>query len=46
MPAEIQMIRVGPWNFVGWPGEIFVEHALALKALAPDPFVISLANGE
>jgi neutral ceramidase len=46
MPAEIQTIRVGPWTFVGWPGEIFVEHALALKAQAPDTFVISLANGE
>ena len=46
MPAEIQTIRVGPWTFVGWPGEIFVEHALALKQRAPDTFVISLANGE
>jgi len=46
MPAEIQTIRVGPWTFVGWPGEIFVEHALALKAQAPNTFVISLANGE
>ena len=46
MPAEIQTIRVGPWTFVGWPGEVFVEHALMLKALAPDTFVISLANGE
>jgi len=46
MPAEIQTLRVGPWTFVGWPGEIFVEHALALKARAPDTFVISLANGE
>jgi neutral ceramidase len=46
MPAEIQTIRVGAWTFVGWPGEIFVEHALTLKALAPDTFVISLANGE
>jgi hypothetical protein len=46
MPAEVQLIRVGPWAFVGWPGEVFVEHALALKAHAPDTFVISLANGE
>jgi neutral ceramidase len=44
MPAEIQMIRVGPWTFVGWPGEIVVEHALALKARAPDTFVISLSE--
>ena len=46
MPAEIQALRVGPWTFVGWPGEVFVEHTLMLKALAPDTFVISLANGE
>jgi len=46
MPAEIQMIGIGPWSFVGWPGEIFVEYALALKAQAPNTFVISLANGE
>lgn len=46
LPAEVQVIRLGPWSFVGWPGEVFVEHALALKALAPDAFVISLANGE
>jgi hypothetical protein len=46
MPAEIQAIRIGTWTFVGWPGEVFVEHALTLKALAPDTFVISLANGE
>lgn len=46
MPAEVQLIQVGPWAFIGWPGEVFVEHALALKACAPDTFVISLANGE
>ncbi len=46
MPAEIQIIQIGPWSFVAWPGEIFVEHALALKAQVPDTFVISLANGE
>jgi neutral ceramidase len=46
MPAEIQLIRVGAWCFVGWLGEVFVEYALALKAQAPDTFVISLANGE
>jgi len=45
-PAEVQVIRIGPWSFVGWPGEVFVEYALALKAQAPDTFVISLANGE
>jgi neutral ceramidase len=46
LPAEIQAIRVGPWWFVGWPGEIFVEYALAVKAQRPHTFIISLANGE
>jgi len=46
LPAEIQVITVGPWAFVGWPGEIFVEYALAVKARAQGTHVISLANGE
>ncbi len=46
LPAEIQIIKVGPWTFVGWPGEIFVEYALAVKAQARDTYLISLANGE
>lgn len=46
LPAEIQVIRLGPWAFVGWPGEIFVEYALAVKAGYHGAFVISLANGE
>jgi hypothetical protein len=46
LPAEIQAIRVGPWWFVGWPGEVFVEYALEVKARRPSTFVISLANGE
>jgi neutral ceramidase len=46
LPAEVQVLRVGPWSFVGWPGEIFVEYALAVKARCKDTFLISLANGE
>lgn len=46
LPAEIQIITVGPWTFVGWPGEIFVEYALAVKTRAQGTHVISLANGE
>jgi hypothetical protein len=46
LPAEVQAIRVGPWWFVGWPGEIFVEYSLAVKARQPQTFIISLANGE
>jgi hypothetical protein len=45
-PAEIQMIRIGEWTFVGWPGEFFVEHVLAVKARSPKVFVVTLANGE
>ncbi|MCU0500623.1 MAG: neutral/alkaline non-lysosomal ceramidase N-terminal domain-containing protein [Anaerolineae bacterium] len=46
LPAEVQAFRLGPWTFVGWPGEVFVEYALAVKAAARDTYVISLANGE
>ena len=46
-PAEIQVIRIGAWRFVGWPGEFFVEHGLALKTAAPPgTFLVTLANGE
>jgi hypothetical protein len=46
LPAEIQVLRIGPWNFVAWPGEVFVEYALAVKKARPNTFAISLANGE
>lgn len=46
LPAEVQVIRVGPWAFVGWPGEVFVEYGLAVKARAAGALVIALANGE
>jgi hypothetical protein len=46
MPAEIQMIKIGPWTFVGWQGEVFVEYALAVKAQVKSTYLISLANGE
>jgi neutral ceramidase len=45
-PAEVQAIAVGPWRFVGWPGEFFVEYALAVRAAAPQTFVVTMANGE
>ena len=46
LPAEIQIFRIGPWTFVGWPGEIFVEYSLAVKKEFADTYIISLANGE
>ncbi len=46
LPAEVQVIHVGPWAFVAWPGEVFVEYALAIKANHADTHIISLANGE
>lgn len=45
-PGEIQVIAIGPWKFVAWPGEFFVEYGLALKQRSPDTFPITLANGE
>ena len=46
MPAEIMLMRIGPWSFVGWPGEAFVEFSLQVKAAHRSCHVISLANGE
>lgn len=46
LPAEIQIVRIGPWNFVAWPGEVFVEYSLWLKNIMKDSFLITLANGE
>lgn len=46
MPAEVSLMRIGPWAFAGWPGEVFVEFALLVKASYPNCFVIELANGE
>jgi hypothetical protein len=46
LPAEIQLIRIGTWRFVSWPGEIFTEYALALKSMFANTFLITLTNGE
>jgi neutral ceramidase len=46
LPAEIQVLKVGPWAYVGWPGEVFVEYGLRVRAAHPGSFVINLANGE
>jgi hypothetical protein len=46
MPAEIQVFTIGPWKFVGWPGEMFVEFGLAVRRHNRNAFVIALANGE
>lgn len=46
MPAEVQAISVGPWNFLALPGELFVEFALEIEANHPNTHVITLANGE
>jgi neutral ceramidase len=45
-PAEIQLIKIGPWTFIGWPGEIFVEYGLEIKNKKKNVFIITLANGE
>jgi len=45
-PAEVQLIAIGPWRFIGWPGEFFVEYALEVKRQAPATSVITLANGD
>lgn len=45
-PAEVQVLGIGPWKFVAWPGEFFVEYALELKRRSGDTYLITLANGE
>ena len=46
LPAEIQLIKIGAWTFVSWPGEVFVEYALALKSKVANTFLITLTNGD
>jgi hypothetical protein len=46
MPAEIQAVRVGPWQLVAWPGEVFAEFALKVRRLYSNAYIITLANGE
>ena len=46
LPAEVQAICLGDWNSVGWPGEMFVEFGLKLKAACPGTHIITYANGE
>ena len=46
LPAEIQVFAAGPWRFVAWPGEVFVEYALEVKRASPHTYLINLANGE
>ncbi|MCD4770155.1 MAG: neutral/alkaline non-lysosomal ceramidase N-terminal domain-containing protein [Bacteroidales bacterium] len=46
LPAEIQVIGIGPWTFIGWQGEIFVEYSLKIKEKCKHVFIVSLANGD
>ena len=46
LPAEIMVIHVGEWTFVGWPCECYIEFAMAVKKRCANTFVISLVNGE
>ncbi len=45
MPAEIQLFSIGPWRFVAWQGEAFIEFALAIRQAYPNTFVCTCANG-
>lgn len=46
MPARVQVIHLGPWSFIGWPGEVYVEFALEVKRQCPGSYVITLANSD
>jgi neutral ceramidase len=45
--AEVQVIRLGDWNFAGIPAEYFVEHQLRIKTetFPKRSFVVGGANG-
>jgi neutral ceramidase len=45
LPAEIQLFRIGESVLVTWPGEVFVEYALALRERFPRCRLITYANG-
>lgn len=46
LPAELAACAIGPWRLAFWPGECYVEYAMAVKRRDPNCFVTSLANGE
>ena len=46
LPAEVQCVAIGPWRFVAFPGELFVEFALDIQQAHPQAHVITFANGE
>jgi hypothetical protein len=45
--CEIQAIKIGPVAFIGWPGEIFSQLGMQIKARSPiqPTYVIGYANG-
>jgi len=45
--GEIQALSAGPVTLVGWPGEVFCELGMAVKARSPFPgtYVVGYANG-
>ena len=46
LPAEIQLIRIDERAYVSWPGEVYIEYALALKSKIENTWLITLTNGE
>lgn len=46
LPAETEVFQVGPWSFLAWPGEIFIEYGQEIKRRYENVFPITLANGE
>ena len=44
--AEVQLIAIGPWRFVSWPGEVFAEYALEVMGKVKNTYVFAYTNGE
>ena len=45
LPANIQVIAIGPCTYAAWPGEMFVEFGLEVARHRTGAHVISLAHG-
>lgn len=46
LPAEITAFQVGPWSFLFWPGELFVEFGLEVRSQFRDAFIATMANSD
>lgn len=46
LPAELTAFQIGPWSFLFWPGELFVEFGLEVRSQFPGAFIATMANSD